>query len=56
MKRGITNKAALIAALATNQQARAIEYQGGVWVQNQPNREMRRRMQREARSKKKEKS
>lgn len=49
MRRGISNKAALVASLATNQQTRAIEQQGGVWAYEQPNRETRRRMEREQR-------
>jgi hypothetical protein len=46
MRRGINNQAALVASLATNQQTRAIEGQGGAWAFDQPNRETRRRMER----------
>ena len=55
MKRSISNRAALVTSLATNQQTRAIEQQGGAWVFDKPNRETRRRMEREARGKKKDK-
>jgi hypothetical protein len=49
MRRGISNQAALVASLVTSQQTRAIEQQGGVWAYEQPNRETRRRMERERR-------
>lgn len=55
MKRSINNRAALVASLAANQQDRAIEHQGGVWAFDKPNRETRRRMEREANRKKKDK-
>lgn len=46
MRRGISNRAALVASLAVNQQTRSIEQQGGVWASEKPNRETRRRMER----------
>lgn len=49
MRRAISNQAALVASLATKQQTKAIEHQGGVWAFDKPNRETRRRMEREAR-------
>lgn len=55
MKRSISNKAALLASVAVSLQNRAIEQQGGAWAFDKPNRETRRRMEREARSKKKDK-
>lgn len=47
MRRGISNKAALVASLSTNAQTKAIEQAGGAWAYDQPNRETRRRMQQE---------
>ena len=57
MRRGISNRAALVASLAASlaadQHTKAIEGQGGVWAFDKPNRETRRRMEREQRQEKK---
>lgn len=49
MRRGISNTAGLVASLAAQQQSKAIEHAGGFTAPAQPNRELRRRMEREAR-------
>jgi hypothetical protein len=49
MRRGISNTVALVASLASQQQSKAIESAGGFAAPAKPNRELRRRMEREAR-------
>lgn len=49
MRRGISNKYALLTSLAIRHQDKAIEHAGGFAAPEQPNRELRRRMEREAR-------
>lgn len=49
MSRGISNTAALVASLASQQQNKAIESAGGFAAPAKPNSELRRRMAREAR-------
>lgn len=49
MRRGISSKAALVASLAIRHQDKAIEHAGGFAAPAQPNRELRRRMEREGR-------
>lgn len=49
MRRGISNKATLVANLTIKQQTKEIEAAGGYEQFGQPNRETRRRMEREAR-------
>lgn len=51
MRRAISNQLALVTKLATSQRDKTIEAAGGFHQFGQPNREMRRRMEREARSK-----
>lgn len=48
MRRAISNTTALVAGMAAHKQSREIEAAGGFWAPEKPNREMRRRMQREA--------
>jgi len=50
MRRVISNKMALLASLATSQRDKVIEAAGGYEQFGKPNRETRRRMEREARS------
>ena len=49
MRRGINSKAVLVASLAIWHQDKVIEHAGGFATPEQPNRELRRRMEREAR-------
>lgn len=49
MRRGISNTAGLVASLAAQHQSKAIEHAGGFAAPAKPNRELRRRMEREAR-------
>lgn len=49
MRRGISSAAGLVANIAAQHQNKAIEHAGGFATQAQPNRELRRRMEREAR-------
>lgn len=55
MGRSISNRAALVVSLAVEQSNRAIEYAGGVFVPGPPNRELRRRMERDEREQRKRK-
>lgn len=48
MRRAISNTTALVAGMVAHKQSREIEAAGGFWAPEKPNREMRRRMQREA--------
>lgn len=48
MHRGISNVAGLVASMVIKQQTKAIEHDGGMWVEK-PNREQRRRMEQEQR-------
>jgi len=48
MRRAISNTSALVAGMAAQKHSREIEAAGGFWAPEKPNREMRRRMQREA--------
>lgn len=49
MRRGISSTAGLVASLANRHQDKAIEHAGGFAAPEKPNRELRRRMEREAR-------
>lgn len=49
MRRAISSKSALVASLAGQTQSKAIEAAGGFAAPDQPNRELRRRMARDAR-------
>lgn len=49
MRRGIRNIAGLVASLSANANNKAIEAAGGFAAPAKPNRELRRRMEREAR-------
>lgn len=48
MRRGITSTAGLLASIANTKQDKSIEAAGGFWAPEKPNRELRRRMEREA--------
>ena len=53
MRRGISNTAALVASLSDRALDRAIEAAGGFHAPPSPNRELRRRMEREKRKERK---
>lgn len=49
MTRSISNKAALVAHVAAKLQGKKLEAMGGTWTDGKPNREIRRRIEREER-------